>query len=522
MKEKILFLSLSVFFCVSIVFAESGTTGPLTWTLENGVLTISGTGDMPDYERRGDNSAPWRSNSYSIKEVIIAEGITHIGNNAFYGYSNVGDPIYVSLAKCSLPHSLSTIGYKSFCKCEGLSAITIPEGVTSIGESAFAECSGLQQVSLPHTLTAIEKWAFSGCGRLASISLPGSLVTIGDWAFYNCISLASITIPPQVTLISKNLFQGSGLIDIVIPDQVTEIEDEAFFACPALTSVTIPQGVTKMGVRVFSDCKKMKEIVVSDHNPLYASIDGVLFTKDKSLLILFPAAKSSSYSVPAGVVTIGESAFAECAILSSITFPSSLSKIENKAFADCTGLTAIPVSSGITEIKSDAFSGCTRLREFSASDDNTSFSTSEGVLYNKDKTTLLLFPSAKSTYFSIPKGVITIGENAFADCADLTNITLPSSVQTIGDGAFSGCNGLIRITLPSSVASIGREGFAACTRLRELHSRNPVPPSVGTDCFSEVDASLCRIFVPKGARADYRSADGWSGFKTVVEEIAPR
>jgi len=521
MTKRNLFLGVFLLSCISMVFAEGGATGALTWTLENGVLTIKGEGAMPDYERRG-NVAPWRSSSYSIKEVVIENGVTNIGNNAFYGLNRDGESIYSNLAKCTLPNSLTTIGFRSFCKCEGLRSINIPEGVVSIGESAFAECANLTQVSLPNTLATLDKWVFSGCVRLPNITLPESVDSIGEWVFYNCVALSSIAIPPKVTSISRSVFNScTGLTSFTIPDQVTSIGDEAFFACTSLKSITISQGLTRIGTKVFSGCRDLKEFIVSDQNTEYASVDGVLFDKNKSLLILYPYAKSSAYNVPDGVVSIGEGAFAECAGLTAVTFPPSLTKIGNRAFSACKGLTTMDVSSGLTEIKSDAFYGCSSLKAFTASENNPVFSAVDGVLFNKDQTTLIFFPCTKSTFYTIPRGVISIGENAFYDCSRLTRIALPSSIQEIGDGAFSGCSGLIRITLPENVGSLGREAFAACTALRELHSKNSMPPTVGFDCFSEVETSICRVYVPnRSARSGYLSADGWSKFKNIVIEVA--
>lgn len=169
--------------------AASGTTGDCTWTLDDeGVLTISGNGAMEDYYNY--NSMPWGN---YISKVIIEDGVTSIGDFAFYGCTG--------LTSVSIPDSVTSIGYSAFEGCTGLTSITIPDSVTSIGNSAFCGCTGLTIIEIPDSVTSIGDYAFSGCTELTSVSIPGSVRSIGQKAFYNCTNLKSVTIPASVTYI---------------------------------------------------------------------------------------------------------------------------------------------------------------------------------------------------------------------------------------------------------------------------------------------------------------------------------
>ena len=204
---------------------ESGTCGAnLKWHLtDDGVLTITGKGEMYDYS---SSYKPWSYNA--LTRVIIGNGVTTIGKNAFYG-------------------------------CSSLTSVTIPNSVTTIGEAVFRYCSHLTSVTIPNSVTTIGGWAFSGCSSLTSVNIPNSVTTIGESAFYGCSALTSVTIGNRVTTIGWNAFGGcSSLTSVTIPNSVTTIVNSAFSGCSALTSVTIPNSVTKIGDYAFSGCRSLK------------------------------------------------------------------------------------------------------------------------------------------------------------------------------------------------------------------------------------------------------------------------
>ena len=244
--KKCLLLLFFTFFSFSAIHA--GTD----WKLENGTLTIFGTGNMPEYYGVWD--IPWYSNRGKINSIVIEDGVTSIGIYAFRNCSSltsvtignsvmsIGESAFEycsSLTSVTIPNSVTSIGRYAFAGCSGLTSITIPNSVTSIGERVFYGCSSLTSITIPNSVTSIEEFAFYGCSSLTSITIPNSVKSIGYYAFYDCQSLTSITIPNSVTSIGLATFYGcSGLTSVIIPSSVTSIGKSAFWGCSGLTSIT--------------------------------------------------------------------------------------------------------------------------------------------------------------------------------------------------------------------------------------------------------------------------------------------
>ena len=210
--------------------------------------------------------------------------------------------------------------------CTG--AVTIPStitysgktySVTTIGSSAFKGCTSLTSVAIPNSVTTIDNYAFRDCSSLASVTIPNSVTTIGSYAFDGCSSLASVS----------------------IPNSVTTIDNEAFYGCSSLASVTIGNSVTKISSTAFNRCSSLKGFYVDSNNPNYCSVQGVLFSKDKTTLICYPNAKGAAYEIPNSVTTIGSSAFYRCTSLTSVTIPNSVTTIGNSVFSGCSSLTSV-------------------------------------------------------------------------------------------------------------------------------------------------------------------------------------
>ena len=368
--KKIISLLLSLTMLLSIVsvvdfsaYADTLTTGKcgknVTYSLDTstGVLTISGTGDMENYNY----------NNYE--------------KNPFYKKSNI-------------------------------KTVIIKNGVTSIGDYTFRDCTSLKSVTIPDSVTSIGRCAFDDCTSLTSITIPDSVTSIGDFAFSGCTSLTNVT----------------------IPDSITSIGDNAFYNCKSLSSVTIPDSVTSIGSEAFENCKSLTSIEVSGNNKNYSSLDGVLFNKDKSKLITYPAGKADSeYAIPNSVTSIDYYAFNSCTSLTSITIPNSVTSIGGSAFDGCTSLASITIPNSVTSIGYFAFNSCTSL-----------------------------------TSITIPDSVTSIGEDAFRSCTSLTSITIPDSVTSIGRCAFDDCTSLTSITIPDSVTSIGSSAFYNCKSLTKV------------------------------------------------------
>ena len=380
MKKRLLSFVLAVLMIASLLPAtalaadivDSGTCGAegdgsnLTWTLDReGVLTISGSGDMYDY---GLSDAPWYGIRSRVKSAVIADGVTSIGYKAFDDCT--------SLTSVTIPDSVTSIGYKAFDDCTSLTSVTIPDSVTSIGDSAFSGCTSLTSVTIPDSVTSIGDWAFSYCTSLTSVTLPDSVTSIGYEAFFNCTSLTSVTIPDGVTSIGEDAFRNcTSLTSVTIPDSVTRIGERAFYYCTSLTSVTIPDSVTSIGEFAFSGCTSL-----------------------------------TSVTIPDSVTSIGGWAFYKCTSLTSVTIPDSVTSIGNGAFEGCTSLTSVTIPDSVTSIGEDTFRNCTSLKSVTIPDSVTSIGDSA-------------FCNCKSlTSVTIPDSVTRIGKQAFDYCTSLTDV----------------------------------------------------------------------------------------------------
>ncbi len=295
----------------------SGTCGDaLTWEIDSdGTLTISGSGSMEDYDN--SNPVPWNQYQDDIYEVVINEGITTVGDYAFYWCD--------MFEEVTLPSTLISIGNHSFYQCQGLKTINFDENLTSIGNYAFYNCISLQSVAIPDNVTTIGQYGFASCSSLTSVTLPAGLTEIEYQLFSGCSELAGITIPDFVTSISSLAFNSCGkLSSITIPNGVTSIGSNAF-AGTALTSVTLPSGLTEISSSLF-----------------YGSA-------------------LESIVIPDGVTTIGEAAFAECDSLNSVTLPEALLEIGSEAFYNCEALTALDMPAYITTFGTNAISSSVAL-----------------------------------------------------------------------------------------------------------------------------------------------------------------
>ena len=387
------------------------------------------------------------------KNYKIPDGVTSIGSFAFSGCA--------SLTSVTIPDGVTSIGDSAFGKCTSLTSITIPDGVTNIGASAFNNCSSLTSITIPNSVTKIREYAFSGCTSLTSVTIPDSVTIISMSTFSDCTSLTSIMIPNSVTSIAYSAFYNcTSLTSITIPDSVTSIGDSAFYGCSSLTSITIPNGVMEIGWCAFADCSSL-----------------------------------TSITIPNSVTEIGSSAFSGCSSITSITIPNSVTEIGEYAFNGCKSLTSITIPNSVTSIGDSAFGGCSSLTEIKVASENSNYVSVNGVLYNKYKTAIECYPAGKKgNNYKIPDGVTWIGDYAFYGCSSLTSVKIPNSVTSIGGGAFEQCVSLTNIEIPSSVTSINWEAFSGCTNLKSVTIPDSVT-SIGGGAF-EGCASLTSITIP--------------------------
>ena len=448
MKKRLLsaLLCLCMVVCmmptVSLAADDSGVESSVTWSIKNGTLTISGTGDMEDY---GYNGAPWADEQESIKQVVIEDGVTSIGEWAF-GYCR-------DLAKITLPKTMTGIGDNAFNECNSLTSITIPDGVTSLGEGVFANCASLKTVTIPASVSHIELgWlgAFSGCesltafnvnaenkalssdngvllngdktevlaypqGKSGSYTVPNGVKTIKERAFYMCNNLVSVTLPASVESIEKEAFSTcqNSLTTVKMTNGLTSIGENAFYNCPKLESADIPSTVTNIGSGAFSNCPALTEAVI-----------------------------------PNGVTRIESGTFSSSSGLKSVTIPDSVTSIGSSAFADCKSLNDITIPDSVTSIESSAFDGTGYADNDSNWKDNILY-CSHWVLGAKEEI----------AEANIPDGMIGIAEGTFSYCNSLTNVVIPDGVVTIGESAFLNCSNLKNLSIPASVVNIGEDAF---------------------------------------------------------------
>ena len=372
----------------------SGKCGDnVKWSCNGSTLTISGTGDMWDTDA-AHSAYGWSDavSYWDLTKIVIGEGVTGVGDYAFYEYPYV--------TSVTLPSTLKSIGDYAFYNT-GITSISLPAGLQEIGDGAFSLCNKLSSVALPSSLLELGEYAFSRTA-IQSITIPEKVRSIPDSAFASCLSLKKVTLP-------------AGL---------QEIDECAFAGCGALTSVTIPAGVRSVSASSFQYCLSLTGIWVNSGNSYYTSVDGVLFNKAKTELVAYPGGGKTAYTVPSGTKTIGSGAFTQCEHLTSVTVPAGVTAIGDSAFINCRGLTKVTIADGVKTIGSGAFSGCDALSSVKLPAGLTTISKN-----------LFYMCSALNTV-KIPSGVTTI-ENAFV-FSGLKSLDIPASVTRIN--GINGCN----------------------------------------------------------------------------------
>ena len=285
---------------------------------------------------------------------------------------------------------------------------------------------------------------------------------IGTYAFGITECYTKVILPSTLKVIGNNAFSECfGLVEIEIPESVTTIEDHAFQSCRNLEYIHIPASVSYIGDGAFSAwTDNLKNITVDEDNQSYKSFEGNLYTKDGQVFIRYAVAnESTSFTVPEGVVTIGEGAFSCANNLESITLPGSVRTIDRSALSMLSSLKSLYIPVGVQFIDDYAMYNLSSLTEITVAYDNQSYKSIDGNLYTKDGQVLVLYAIGKSaTSFTVPEGVTEIGINAF-EYANLEQIILPESLEKINDSAFACCWNLRSIVIPDGVTHIGTAAF---------------------------------------------------------------
>jgi len=316
--------------------------------------------------------------------------------------------------------------------------------------------------------------------NIKTVIIDEGVISICDNAFNGCKSLESVTIPEGVDSIGQRAFSGcTNLKSVTIPDSTRFLYDFAFAGCTSLTSLTIPKKLMRIYPGTFYNCANLSEFQVDPENNYFTADDGILFSKEKYTLAVYPPARpGASYAIPTGVITVGDYAFCRCGQLTEVTIPDTVKTIGANAFAN-TSLTAVTVPASVTDLGSYAFYECNSLKS-AVVEGNITCICAHTFAYCEALESVTLSGSAKYidiyafcknqnlATVDLSGGALRIAKKAFLDCPGLTNLVLPDNLQTIEEEAFYNCSSLTAVKIPKNVTTIGKNAFDRCYKLAEL------------------------------------------------------
>ena len=484
-------------------------------------------------ESIGDYAFRYCSN---LTSITIGESVTSIGNYAFYYCSG--------LTSITIPEGILSIGTYAFSGCDSLTSVDFGDNsqLASIGSRAFYDCSSLTSITIPENVTSLGNAAFHNCTALTEINYNATVArdlssgsSVFMYAGQNGTGItvnigAKVTrLPNYIFYPSQNIVSCGANITTVnfAEDSVCEsIGSYAFSTCYNLTSITIPSSVTSIGSLAFWQCYALAEVynysnleianntsngyvgyyakVIHDLSAGATKPDTRITVVDNmqyynygsDFIALAPSIgrNTLTVSLDSRTTEINQRAFYSYSNLTSITILEGVLSIGSYAFYDCSSLTSITIPDSVISIGDSAFGSCDSLTSIEVDTANENYSSEEGVLFDKDKTTLITFPGGKSETYTIPDGVTSIGYRAFSYCDNLTSITIPASVANIGDYAFQNCYGLTTATFEkdSQLIGIGSCAFQGCSRLTSITIPESVT-SIGQSAFNGCNFSTVTI-----------------------------
>ena len=325
-------------------YLQQGTCGShLVWHLDaEGVLTISGSGEMQAFTYKAE--VPWYNCIEDVSAVVIEDGVTTIGDYAFYGMTN--------LEEVQIPKGVKTIGAYAFKNDTALEDVNLPSTLKKLGESAFYGCTGLSEVTIPEGMYTVWGYTFKNCTKLSKVTLPSTLIKLDEAAFYGCTSLKNLTIPDNVEIIGIYCFKNcSNLSEVKLPKKLKQIREAVFYGCNHLTVAVIPEKVESIGDYAFRKCEGLKTLSLPES------------VKTVGESAFYGCSNLSELTIPEGIIKLGDYAFKNCVAVKAVSLPETMETIGESTFYGCTGLTVIIIPSNVKKIGNYAFSRCSGLNE---------------------------------------------------------------------------------------------------------------------------------------------------------------
>lgn len=519
--------------------ASSGTCGEnLTWTLDNGVLTISGEGPMKDFTYYSDwdeTDSGWDMYAGQVKKVVIENGVTSIGTYAFYEMP--------SLTEVIIGDGVETIGWAAFSHCNYVTKLTIGKNVRSIAERAFNGWVRLEELHISD-LTA---WcAISGerpCGwdyydvytylylngnKLTEIVIPEDVTLISAAAFGGYSGITSITIPDTVTVIGSGAFScpdlktifylgdlsqwilldrggpicrygvnisvnGTILSDVAVPSDLTEIGNYAF-ANTKITGIELHDGIRRIGTGAFENCIDLPGILLPEN------------LEELSSRAMYGCTALTEIVIPDSVKTVGDQAFELCTGLAAITLSAGMDAIPSRMMFGCSSLKEILIPEAVKTIGNSAFENCSVLEHVTngvnlISIDSRSFydcTQLQSMAWSESLATIgqeAFYNCSALGEIILNSQVESIGSYAFTNCSGATKITISSAkLNTIEVSTFSGCSQFTQVCIPGSVSTIDAYAFSSCSALSTVRFEGNMP-TISDTAFSGVSA-VC--YYPEG------------------------
>lgn len=499
LKRKLIALGLS-FSMASSAFSSEGilsNTAIVSAAKSSNTYQVNSYGVLTNYS--GDSDVYIRANVSALTTTVFDNtNVTSFSVNSNNKYFKTIDGVlytkngkklvrFPSGRKGSfvVPDTVTSIAQDAFRNCS-ITNIQIPDSVSSIGNSAFYQCRKLEKINIPSKVTALRKNMFYRCRSLKTVTLPSKLEVLGNSVFEGCRSLETVNLPSSLRKIGLSLFSGcKSLTKISIPDKLKQIPSAAFQNCTSLTNINWGRNVEEIGYSSFSNCTSLKSVSIPGSvDVIYSSafknctnLQNVSFKNGLSAIYSYAFSNCSSLeniTLPNSVNELGNGTFQNCTKLKKVILSDRISTLETSVFKDCSNLKSIDLPESLTSIRAHAFLNCTSLETlkipenvsfmrfdaflntltaFVVDKDNSTFSSEDGVLYDKEKKKLLKFPSYKSGSYKTPDSVKILSSEAFCTCHKVKNVTIGEGVKTLFKYCFDNSS-IEELSLPSTLKMI--------------------------------------------------------------------